>query len=72
MEFARIGDLEEGGPSMPRKQRFKPSRKPKPDPTTVEPTNSQQTSAVGEPQATRNEELESAAIEQVSSEDQRA
>lgn len=57
---------------MPRKQRFKPSRKPKPDPTTVEPTNSQQASAVGEPQVTRTEELESSAVEQISSDDQRA
>ena len=60
---------------MPRKQRFKPSRKPKPDPTTVEPTNSQQTSAVAEPTANHNEEIESQAastIEQATPEDQRA
>lgn len=60
---------------MPRKQRFKPSRKPKPDPTTVEPTNSQQTSAVAEPSASRSEEMEtavSAASEQAPADDQRA
>ena len=57
---------------MPRKQRFKPSRKPKPDQTTVEPTNSQQTSEVGESQVTRTEELEASASEQTTSDDQRA
>ena len=57
---------------MPRKQRFKPSRKPKPDPTTVEPTNSQETSGVAEPQVTRTEELEASASDQITSDDQRA
>jgi hypothetical protein len=57
---------------MPRKQRFKPSRKPKPDPTTVEPTNPQQTSVVAESHATRNEELDASGNDQNATEDQRA
>jgi len=57
---------------MPRKQRFKPSRKPKPDPTTVEPTNPEQTSVVAESHTPHTEELEASTIDQNTSEDQRA
>jgi hypothetical protein len=57
---------------MPRKQRFKPSRKPKPDQPAVAPTNTQQTSAVDESQATRSEERDATVIEPSAIDDQRA
>lgn len=43
---------------MPRKQRFKPSRKPKPDPTTVEATNTQETSTVDDAPGQEGEEMQ--------------